>query len=446
MQGENYYGTEEEMGDRKGNPIPDKFGTTKRVIGWRVSHLVSSPPTSAIANLFSSGAPPTSDTVSRALGLAQAAGVSPASVWQQMWDASAKLEADVARLVESTSGHPDGAAFLWQEACGVTAASTVAARALLVAALAAQSGEELNAVYECMQSGSDVSTLNESTLSACEARMALLHRLDSVDTYCAIHGAAVEVAGLRDMITAGVPAAAASFAAAGNVSALATVLSRHACSIGASQLDVLYHLPDALDARQYLPVLQQIAFWDGTIVRERELDYLEGAEPAALLAGQIMAREVTEVTDPFLAAAAAAADPDTRSDGVTIEAIDEWVVERALVVDEATGLLPLSTTLLKGWLRMGREAVVPALAGLHMMQTLFRHSHMLEGGTAADIANLSGRDFVASTAPAQVQYVLRCVFPHETITDVEEGARVLTEVRPPLPCLFVVSSTRYVQH
>lgn len=417
------------MGDRKGNPIPHKFGTTTRIIGWRVSHLQSSPPSNAIANLFTADTPPTSDTVSRALQLAQASGVSPVSVWQQMWDAGAKQEADVARLVESTSGHPEAASFLWQEACGVTASSTVAARALLAAALEAQGNEEMNVVYECLQNGADVSTLDESTLAACEARMALLHRLDSVDTYCAIHGMDAEVAGLRDMITAGMPAAAASFAANSNMTALSTVLSRHACSIGASQLEVLHHLPDALDALQYLPVLQQIASWDGTVVRERELDFLESEAVAALLCEHITTR--VEVTDPFLAAAAATADPEVRSDGLTIQSVDEWVVERALLVDEATGLLPISTTLLKGWLRLGRDAVAPELTGLHMMQTLFRHSHVLDEGVAGEVAGLSGRDFVAQTEPAQVQYVLRAVFPHETIADTDEAATVLTEVRLP---------------
>lgn len=433
------------MGDRKGNQIPHKFGTTQRIIGWRVSHLVSSPPSNAIADLFATGTPPTSDTVSRALGLAQASGVSPVSVWQQMWDTSAKLEADVSRLVESTSGHPEAAAFLWQEACGVTASSTVAARALLAAALAAQSGEELNAVHECVQKGADISTLDEDTLAACEARMALLHRLDSLDTYCAIHGPHAEITGLRDMITAGMPAAAASFATAGNVSALSTVLSRHACSIGASQLDVLYHLPDALDARQYLPVLQQIGWWDRTVARERDLDYMESEGAAALLAEQIIAREVTDVTDPFLAAAAAAADPEARSDGISIEAVDEWVMERALRVDEATGLLHISTALLKGWLRLGREAVAPALTGLHMMQTLFKHSHVLDEGMAGDMASLSGRDFVALTGPGQVQYVLRAVFPYETIKDVEGAASVITEVRLPHISPLVACKSKAVQ-
>lgn len=426
VQGSNYFGTEEEMGDRKGNPIPNKFGTTLRIIGWRVSYLLSTPPSNAIANLFTADTPPTSHTVTRALDLAHASGVSPVSVWQQMWDASNKQEADVNRLVESTSGHPEAASFLWQEACGVTAASTVAARSLLAAALAAQGETEMHAVYECVQNGADISTLDESTRAACESRMALLHRLDSVDTYYAIHGPDAEVAGLRDLITAGMPAAAASFAAASNVTALSTVLSRHACCIRESQLEVLHHLPDALDAAQYLPVLTQIAWWDGTVVRERELDFLESEGAAALLGEHIMTR--VEVTDPFLAAFSAATDPDVRSDGITIEAVDGWVVERALLVDEATGLLPISTNLLKGWLKQGRESVAPALTGLHMMQTLFKHADMLDDAIAGEVTGLSGRDFVAQTAPAQVQYVLRAMFPHEAIDDAQEGAAILTEV------------------
>lgn len=426
MQGSNYTGTESEMADRKGVHIPNKFGTTNRIIGWRVSHLLSSPPSNAIANMFSADAPPTSETVSRALELAQASGVSPVSVWQQMWESSKKQEADVARLVESTSGHPEAATFLWQEACGVTASSTAAVRALLAAAIAAQDDIEMHTLQECIRSNSDASTLDDSTLAACESRMALLQRLDCVETYCAVHGVHAEVAGLREMITAGMADAAVSFAAASNIQALCTVLSRHACSIRESQLAILHYLPDSMDAQAYLPVLQQIAWWDGSIVRERELDVLESEEAAVLLADHIMAR--VEATDPFLRAVAKARDPESRSDGIAIEAVDAWVVERALLVDESTGLLPVSTNLLKGWLRLGREAVAPALTGLHMMQTLFRHAHVLDESIAAEVAGLSGRDFVAQTTPAQVQYVLRAVFPHESIEDALYGAAILTEV------------------
>lgn len=78
---------------------------------------------------------------------------------------------------------------------------------------------------------------------------------------------------------------------------------------------------------------------------------------------------------------------------------------------------------------MGREAVAPVLTGLHMMQTLIRHSHVLDEAVSAEVAGLSGRDFVTQTEPAQVQYVLRALFPHETIAVAQEGATVLTEVR-----------------
>jgi hypothetical protein len=340
-----------------------------------------------------------------------------------MWDASNKLFADAHTLVNACSGFK-GAQFLANVGVTMDAKSVPAARLLLTSALDLIGTDYKHALDACVAAGA----VDHATAGTCVLRMAILQHLDLVDTFAAVHGADVDPSAMREILDGNCwDDACLKFASVGNCAALRTLLARHPCFLGPYAVNTLYWLPDAMHPPDYLPLAEQIALWDGEVVMERDIDPMEEPAAARLLGEQF--EGVVQCTDKFLLATGALAVDGRRADGVLLSELDNWVLDRVLVLDDTIGHLPLAMTLLKAWLRMGRGSVAPSLSALNMMGTLIRHSDLLAPESQEYLVTVSARDWLASTEPAQVQGVLRMVFPHDDVGDIPHAASLLTQVR-----------------
>lgn len=411
------------MGDRKGVPIPHKFGVSRRVIGWRVCALQETSPEELIEHMLPLGSRAAPAAVERALAAAQSAGLPPAQVHRRVWAGSAQHVADVDRVAAAVAGDAEGAAWLEGEARGLAGASSAAAVALLSHALAMQ---DTGALREALAAGGDLQVSDAAHAAA--ARMGLLYRLDMARTYAAIHGADADIAGLREFVAAGPLPAAAGFAAAQNVAALETVLARHACAIGgAGALEALAQLPDTAEPELYVPLLQRLlhARPDAASAAERDPDVVEAPDAVAALRGALHGQH--EVTERFRVAEV---ELDGGDGGAVVEpeAADAWVAERMMAIDDRTGLLARAAALAKAWFAHVEGAPARELVGVHIMHTLFRNVHVLDAAAAESVATLSLRDFLGMTELAQARYVLRACFP-DTPSDFPRGAELISRVR-----------------
>eukprot|EP00892_Ulva_mutabilis_P011077 jgi/Ulvmu1/8341/UM042_0047.1 len=420
--GQHYTGTAEEMATRKGVPIPNKFGIARRIIGWRLSELQATSPQELIEQMLPVGSHSGADTINRALAAARSSGLSPATVWQRVWVASAQHVADVDRAADGVAGEPEGTEWLLQQARALAGATAAAAVRLLERALALQPTLPLQ---DALAAGGDA--VPAAVAPAAVVRMELLYCLDMARTYGAVHGANADVAGLREFVAAGPAAAAAGFAAAAKSGALETVLTRHAHAVGSEgALAALGALPDALEPAAYVRLLERLQA-ARPAVEDRNADLVESPEAVLMLRGELWGRQ--EVTERFRVAEAEV-DGGDGGGVVSAEAADAWVSQRMLSIDDCTGMLSVAAALAKAWYARGPGAPARELVGVHIMQTLFRNIHVLDAAAAEDVAALSLREFLEMTEMAQTRYVLRTCFPQPP-SDFPRGAELISRVAAP---------------
>jgi hypothetical protein len=399
---------------KKGPPLgPDSRGCRVRIIGWRLSQLQESTGQDIIHNLLPLGTPLTPEDTNRALAVARDAGLPLSTVWRRIWAASPKAEADVAAVASYAT--TDGGAFLAAEATSLSAASVPALRALAAAALDADGALGACGTPPALDSG------------ACGQRLHLLYLCDVADTLLEVHGPSASVPALRTLLDAGLPAAAAAFAASGHVSAVATLLHRHPRGVGRDALTALSALPASLQVQDYLPLLQrllELAQNPGAAAVSRAADVVESPEFLAHLPSAI----APSPTESVLAC---------RSTPLAdLDEVDAWVVERACSIDDETGLASLSLSLLKAWAAAGRSAAGLAAASVHMWLTMLRHGALLGEEAQRHFEGLSVRHFLNMTGPAQLRSVLVAgVWEGQPL---QEGAEVITQVWTMVAC-FVCS-------
>ena len=208
------------------------------------------------------------------------------------------------------------------------------------------------------------------------------------------------------------PAAAAAFAAAGNVDALDVLLTRHPYATGAAALPALAALPPSLPAAATVPLLARLLAFSATPPPPPRPP--DAAEAAALVA----AVPPEALAGPCATEAACAGAPLA-----TPDSLDAWVLERAAAVDDEAGLAVAALALLKAWAAHGRSAAAAAAGAVHMWLTVLRH------GTADEaFAALGVRELLDMTGPAQLRAALVATLPEGLATDA--AAAVVTEARP----------------
>jgi hypothetical protein len=363
---------------------------TRRVVGWTLSDLAATTAEELVARALPEGSgSPSSEALARALAAAKGGGLSTDAVWQRAWTVSPKAASDVAMLAEHLSH--DGS-FLAHAALALDSESVPTAAALLHHALAASTGPT-------------------------QQRLRLLAVSDLATTYREIHGDAADMGGLRALVAAGPAEAAAAFAQSGNIAALQTLFKNHPNAIAPTALSVLSNLPPDVGPQDYLPLLQCLAKRDLPEPR-RAADSAESPEnlnyPGA----------VKEQLPERALAALGTSLPMS-------EEIDAWVLERAKVIDDEGGMVDRALALLKAWAVSGHCAVAAPAVALHMWLAVLKRACAGERGAGPELAEISVREFLSMSPPAQLRFALMSSLPEDMPT--AAAADVITEVRSVQP-------------
>jgi hypothetical protein len=468
LQGQNYTGTPEEMTDRKGQVIPNKFGVTRRIVGWRLASLEAMSPADMLCEMLPAGSALSTGRLEEALAFAREHGVPEATALAHAQRCVPAGVAVARRPAEAQAAEAPLA--IERKVLDFVAADLQTQRVLVDAALCSK---DMGALHEEMYrrasvaSGDDGAVATTGTapheplpshLAALALRRArLLWAADLQATLEATCGHGASMAGLVELASGGVAAAAAACAARGDVAASLEILKRHPFAIGRDALRVLSALPETQPVSGYAPLffLLELAnnpgCAEGAVAERRDLDYLEFPQVKALVAaeGERSAGDegplaALRVPERLLAARAAQAAVETGVDGsaalLTAQDLDRWVMERVQRIDEATGSAAAALALLQAWLDAGRDGVRDARDAVHLLHCLQRRVDMLRPEARAALRRVGASDTVAMTPPARVRFLLEACLGNEaleaTTAPPDHVADVIASVRRSAPRVY----------